>query len=410
MTYLDAASTERLHPAAREVLLAAYDEGWADPARMYRDARRARLLLDNAREIIAAAVGARPDEVVLTASGTQACHLGVLGALAGRRRAGRRAPDGQVLVTSAVEHSAVLAAAARHVRDGGRHETVPVDRDGVLDLEALRSVLVGRSADTTVGWAGGAGGAGGGTGAGAGGGVGLVAVQSANHEVGTHQPLEAVAALAREHGVPLLVDAAQSLAWGRVADGWSVLTGSAHKWGGPPGVGVLAVRRGTRFRSVLPEDERGGGLVPGFENVPGALAAAAALQARRAEADELVGRLAPLVDRIRVQVPQLVPDVEVVGHPTQRLPHVVTFSCLYVDGEALLTALDAEGFAVSSGSSCTASTLRPSHVLEAMGVLTHGNVRVSLSRETTQQDVDRFLAVLPGVVARVRAQLGAERL
>ncbi len=409
MTYLDAASTERLHPAAREVLLAAYDDGWADPARLYRDARRARLLLDNAREVIAAAVGARPDEVVLTASGTQACHLGVLGALAGRRRAGRTERDGQLLVTSAVEHSAVLAAGALHVRDGGRHETVPVDRDGLVDLEALRSSLV-VGAGGTGGETGGASGLARGAGGLPRGGVGLLAVQSANHEVGTRQPFEQVTALAREAGVPLLVDAAQSLPWGRVPDGWSVLTGSAHKWGGPPGVGVLAVRRGTRFRSVLPEDERGGGLVPGFENVPGALAAAAALHARLGEAEELAARLSPLVDRIRAQVPQLVPDVEVVGHPTQRLPHVVTFSCLYVDGEALLTALDAEGFAVSSGSSCTASTLRPSHVLEAMGVLTHGNVRVSLSRDTTEQDVDRFLAVLPGAVARTRAQLGAERL
>jgi len=395
VTYLDAASTERLHPAAREVLLAAYDEGWADPVRLYRDARRARMLLDNAREVLAAAIGARPDEVVVTGSGTQACHLGVLGALAGRRRAGRAASGDQLLLTSAVEHSAVLQAGAWHARQGGRHETVPVDRTGVLHLDDL----AGRLRDD-----------GGRTGAGEARRVAALAVQSANHEVGTVQPLEEVVALAREQGVPVLVDAAQSLAWGPVSTGWSVLTGSAHKWGGPAGVGVLAVRRGTRFRSVLPEDERGSGVVPGFENVPGAIAAAAALQARRQEAAGLEARLSPLVERIRAEVPRLVPDVEVVGHPDQRLPHVVTFSCLYVDGEALLTALDAAGFAVSSGSSCTASTLRPSHVLEAMGVLTHGNVRVSLSRDTEAQDIDRFLAVLPDVVAKVRAQLGADRL
>lgn len=151
-------------------------------------------------------------------------------------------------------------------------------------------------------------------------------------------------------------------------------------------------------------------MVPGFENVPGALAAAAALQARVAEASSLDERHRPLVDRIRREVPRLVPDVEVVGHASQRLPHLVTFSCLYVDGEALLTALDRDGIAVSSGSSCTASTLTPSHVLEAMGVLTHGNVRVSLGRESSEADVDRLLAVLPGVVAEVRSQLGANRL
>jgi cysteine desulfurase len=262
---------------------------------------------------------------------------------------------------------------------------VGVDREGVVDGEAVAAAL--RDEPT-----------------------GLLAVQSANHEVGSLQPVEQVGEAAAEAGVPLLVDAAQSLGRLPVPGGWSVLAGSAHKWGGPPGVGLLVVRRGTRYRSPLPDDERGSGLVPGFENVPGALAAAAALQARLAEAEELAARHTAWVERIREEVPRRVPDVEVVGHPTQRLPHLVTFSCLYVDGEALLTALDREGIAVSSGSSCTSSTLAPSHVLEAMGVLTHGNVRVSLARDTTSEDVERFLDVLPGVVAEVREGLGAGRL
>ena len=379
MTYLDAASTEPLHPAARSVLCEALDAGWADPARLYRDARRARLLLDNAREVVAALVAARPDEVAFTAGGTQAVHLGVLGVLSGRRRVSTR------LVTTAVEHSAVLHAGTWHERAGGSVVAVGVDREGVVDGEAVAAAL--RDEPT-----------------------GLLAVQSANHEVGSLQPVEQVAEAAAEAGVPLLVDAAQSLGRLPVPGGWSVLAGSAHKWGGPPGVGLLVVRRGTRYRSPLPEDERGSGLVPGFENVPGALAAAAALQARLAEAEELAARHTAWVERIREEVPRRVPDVEVVGHPTQRLPHLVTFSCLYVDGEALLTALDREGIAVSSGSSCTSSTLAPSHVLEAMGVLTHGNVRVSLARDTTSDDVERFLDVLPGVVAEVRGGLGAARL
>lgn len=379
MTYLDAASTEPLHPAARSVLCEALDAGWADPARLYRDARRARLLLDNAREVVAALVAARPDEVAFTASGTQAVHLGVLGVLSGRRRVSTR------LVTTAVEHSAVLHAGTWHERAGGSVVAVGVDREGVVDGEAVAAAL--RDEPT-----------------------GLLAVQSANHEVGSLQPVEQVAEAAAEAGVPLLVDAAQSLGRLPVPGGWSVLAGSAHKWGGPPGVGLLVVRRGTRYRSPLPDDERGSGLVPGFENVPGALAAAAALQARLAEAEELAARHTAWVERIREEVPRRVPDVEVVGHPTQRLPHLVTFSCLYVDGEALLTALDREGIAVSSGSSCTSSTLAPSHVLEAMGVLTHGNVRVSLARDTTSEDVERFLDVLPGVVAEVREGLGAGRL
>lgn len=141
-------------------------------------------------------------------------------------------------------------------------------------------------------------------------------------------------------------------------------------------------------------------------NLPAVVAAAASLRAAAADAAAEATRLAALVDRIRERVAAEVPDVEVVGDPVLRLPHLVTFSCLYVDGEALLHALDRRGFAVSSGSSCTSSTLRPSHVLEAMGVLSHGNVRVSLHRETTEADVERFLTDLPGIVAGLRAEAG----
>jgi cysteine desulfurase len=376
--YLDAASTEPLHPAAREVMLAALDDGWADPARLYGAARRARLLLDNAREVVAAAIGARPDEVSFTTSGTQAVHLGVLGTAAARRRVGPR------VVVSAVEHSSVLQAAATHAASGGEVTHVPVDDAGRVDAAGYAEALDDATA--------------------------LACLQAANHEVGTLQPVAAVAETCAGRGVPLLVDAAQVVGRLPVPPGWSVLTASAHKWGGPAGIGVLAVRHGLRWRSPLPHDERGSGRVAGFEDVPAALAAAAALRARTEEAASLAASHTALVDRIRACVPDLIPDVEVVGHPEQRLPHIVTFSCLYVDGEALLLELDKEGFAVSSGSSCTASTLRPSHVLEAMGVLTHGNVRVSLARTTTASEVDRFLDVLPGVVQRLRSTAGVDRL
>ncbi|WP_234285988.1 cysteine desulfurase/sulfurtransferase TusA family protein, partial [Streptomyces venezuelae] len=227
------------------------------------------------------------------------------------------------------------------------------------------------------------------------------------HEVGTEQPVAEVAEACRAAGVPLLVDAAQSLGLGPVPEGWSLLAASAHKWGGPAGVGLLAVRKGVRFAPQGPSDERESGRAPGFENLPAIVAAAASLRAVRAEAAAEGARLRALVDRIRARVPELVPDVEVVGDPVRRLPHLVTFSCLYVDGETLLHELDREGFSVSSGSSCTSSTLTPSHVLRAMGVLSEGNVRVSLPAGTTAEDVDRFLDVLPGVVAGVRERLGA---
>ncbi|ACZ85635.1 cysteine desulfurase family protein [Streptosporangium roseum] len=375
MAYFDAASTEPLHPQAREALIAALDVGWADPARLYGPARRARMLLEQARTEIAEALGARPDEVSFTASGTQAVHLGVLGTLHGRRRAGRR------LVTSAVEHSSVLHAAGIHERDGGSVETIGVGRTGAVDLAAFGEAVLS-------------------------GGTALACLQSANHEVGTVQPVAEAAALCAEAGVPLLVDAAQTAGRMPTPEGWSVLTASAHKWGGPAGVGVLAVRKGTRWRTPLPEDDRERRRVPGFENVPAIVAAAAALRAMAAESAQESARLSALVDRIRTEVPRLVPDVEVIGDPVARVPHIVTFSCLYVEGEALLTELDKAGFAISSGSSCTASTLRPSHVLEAMGVLTHGNVRVSLPQGASATDVDRFLAVLPDMVKRIREDAG----
>ncbi|NUS16431.1 MAG: aminotransferase class V-fold PLP-dependent enzyme, partial [Streptomyces sp.] len=198
-----------------------------------------------------------------------------------------------------------------------------------------------------------------------------------------------------------------SLAWGPVEGGWSLLAGSAHKWGGPAGVGLLAVRKGTRFAPAHPADERESGRSPGFENLPAIVAAAASLRAVRAQAVQEAARLSDLVDLVRARVPELVPDAEVVGHGTLRLPHLVTFSCLYVDGEALLAALDRAGFSVSSGSSCTSSTLTPSHVLKAMGVLSEGNVRVSLPPGTARAEVERFLELLPSVVAEVRAHLDA---
>ncbi|MFR9755846.1 cysteine desulfurase/sulfurtransferase TusA family protein [Streptomyces sp. TR06-5] len=374
MPYFDAASSQPLHPVARQALTAALDEGWADPARLHREGRRARILLDAAREAAAEAVGCRPDELVFTPSGTQALHTGIAGATAARHRVGRG------LVVSAVEHSAVLHAAAAHERDGGTVSEVPVERSGAVAPRRYAASLANGTA--------------------------LACLQSANHEVGTVQPVAEVAGTCREAAVPLLVDAAQSLGWGPVDGPWSLLAASAHKWGGPGGVGMLVVRKGVRFDPPGPADAREAGRSPGFENIPAIVAAAASLRAVQEEAAAEAPRLRRLVDRIRTRVPELVPDVEVVGDPVRRLPHLVTFSCLYVDGEALLHALDRAGFSVSSGSSCTSSTLTPSHVLRAMGVLSEGNVRVSLPPGTTEEEVDGFLRALPEAVTAVRDAAG----
>jgi cysteine desulfurase len=359
-----------LHPVAREALLAALTDGWADPVRLYSAGRRAQQLLEAAQAAFAEALSVRPDEISLWPSGTAAAQAAVLGGLAGRTR------QGDILVHSAIEHSAVLHAARR-----GKAIEVPVDRLGRIDLDAWdRSVSAPGAA--------------------------LASLISASHEVGTVQPVAVAADYCAEAGVPLFVDAAQSLGHAEIPPGWSLLSASAHKWGGPPGVGLLVVRKGVRWISPFPQDDLYRPGAPGAVDLPAVVAAAASLRAVLSEARAQAARQSALVERIRERVPATVPDVEVVGDPEQRLPHLVTFSCLYVDGEALLHALDRQGFAVSSGSSCTASTLQPSHVLVAMGVLSHGNVRVSLHRDTTEAEVDRFLAVLPGIVAEIRKEAG----
>lgn len=371
--HLDNGGGAPLHPLARQALLQALDDGWADPHRLHTEGRRAARLLDGAREAVAAVLGARTEEVRFTAGHASALRDALVGTAKARRRAG-----GDVVV-GGTERAAVLhaAAAAAQAQEGER-AVVGVDRHGRVDADAFAD-RVARP------------------------GVALAALQHANGEVGTRQPLSTVHEATRAAGVPLLVDAGASLGHDVVPDAWDLLAAHPADWGGPAGVGVLAVRQ--RVRAVPPAPEDADPWAPGGVSVPAAFAAAVALQSTEADRAAQDERRRLLTQRVR-EAAAAVPDVEVVGEPDDRLPHVVTFSCLYVDGEALVTELDRAGFAVGSGSACTASTLEPSHVLAAMGVLTHGNVRIALDRSTTEDDVDRFLAVLPGAVRRVRDVLG----
>jgi cysteine desulfurase len=373
--FFDAASGEPLSPVGRQALLTALDSGWADPARLYREARRAGQLLEASRESVASVLGCAPDDVSFDSTLESAVRRGLTGLLLGRVRAGN------LLVVSQVEHSAVLHQAQKHEDLGGRLERIGVTAQGVV----LAQDMIRHGRDAAV-----------------------VALQAANHEVGTTQPVDEIASAIGE--VPLFVDAHQVVGRATVPAGWSVLTASARHWGGPGGVSVLAVRS-SRWRSPdSPHDGRERGRVPGQPNIPAIVAAAAALEdAHQSQAAE-DRRLRALVDRIRTAVPTLVPDVEVLGDPTRRLAHIVTFSCLYAEGEALLSALDREGFAVSSGSACTSDVLTPSHVLVAMGALSHGNIRVSLPRGVHERDIERFLDVLPRVVASARTDAGAQGL
>ena len=361
------------HPAAREAFAALVEQGWADPRRLSTEGRRARHLLEAARESLAASLGARTEEVHLTSSHTQSLHQAVRAVVRGRRRVGTG------VVASAVEREALLAAA----RFAGELRPVAVDALGRVAPEDFRTAVSSP-------------------------GVALAALQHANGEVGTRQPVAEAHEAARAAGVPLLVDAGASVGHVAVPGTWDLLAADPGDWGGPTGVGVLLVRSGVRWSPDWPEDEDA--WFPGGVSVPAAFAAATALEAALADRREAESRRRRQVARIRERVAVEVPDVDVVGDPEDRLPHVLTFSCLYVDGEALVRALDEEGFVVGSGSACSARSQTPSHVLEAMGALTHGNLRLALHRSVTDEDVERFCEVLPRVVARVRATLGAEGL
>jgi cysteine desulfurase len=363
---------------ARETLLAALDDGWADPRRLHAEGRRARALLDGARAAVAGVLAVRPDEVSFTPSATIGRQVGLRGLLHGRRRAGQR------LVVSAVEHSALLQTGQWHAALGGEVTTVGVDRLGRVDASAF-AAAVGS------------------------GGVAAACLQAANGEVGTRQPLDVLAAACSAAGVPLLVDAGPVVGRDDPPVVGDVLVADARSWAGPPGVGVLVVRTGVRWRSDGPADENEHGRVAGEVDVPTVLAAAAALLDAEEHRASRAALALELTTRLR-SAAAAVPDTEVVGDPVDRLPHVVTFSSLFVDGEALVHELDRRGFAVASGSACTASTLEPSHVLAAMGVLTHGNIRVTLPLEPVADDVTAFCAILPEVVAVVRSALGVQRL
>ena len=381
---LDAASGPML-PAARATLMAAMDAGWADPRRLHAEGRRARALLDQARQVLADGLGVRPPEVSFLPGGPAALRA----ALEGLQYAGRR--RGARMVATAVEHSAILTTGrhqAASAEDPSRFDEVPVGRLGRVDLWALGKAV---AVPGTV----------------------VAAIQSANGETGTRQPLEQAYELCRTHGIPLLVDAIASLGREAAPTHFDVLAGDARSWGGPPGLGVLVVPERTRWRRPGPVSEVEQGRTDVDPVVALALAAAEAWQQTQATRVDDAARSSAIIRRLRSAVGDL-GDVEVVGDANDRLPHVLTFSLLYVDGEALVTELDRRGFAVGSGSACTSSTLEPSHVLAAMGVLTHGNIRITLPlpviAPTLDEDIDRFIAELPDAVAAVRAHLGASGL
>ena len=372
--FLDASSGEPLLAEAKDAWLAAVGAGWGDPQRLHRPGRLAAQALDRSRETIAAAIKARPDEIIFTASGPHPARAAIAGLLKGRARIGR------TIVTSTIDHSAVLSAA--DAAPGGSGVAVGVDHLGHLDLEAWQ-----RAVNAS--------------------GVAAACLQVANHEVGTLQPYAEAARACTAAGVPLVLDATAALGRidlaGEIA--WSALVGSAGAFGGPTSVGLLALRRSARWRTPYPVDDYQDGRWPGPPDVPAIFAAAVALEAWLGDGEAVGRRQFALVDRLRREIVDRIPDVDVAGDPDGRVPHLLTFSALYVDGETLTVELDRAGFGVASGSACSANSETPSHVLTAMGALTHGNVRIGLTRATTEAEIEAFLDALPPIVADLRARV-----
>ncbi|MBS3940712.1 MAG: cysteine desulfurase [Actinobacteria bacterium] len=379
--YLDHASSWPLRPEARQAWLDAVVVAWSDPARGHREGRAARDLLDRATLTTAAALGCDDRGLVWTSGGTESVHLAVLGSA---RAAERRGDGRRHLVCSAVEHSSVLRACER-LRDehGYRLDVVGVDAAGLVDPDEVAAAV--------------------------GPGTLAVHVQHANHEVGAVQPTNDIAEVCHRHGALLHVDACQSVGqMGVTLDqlGADLLSASAAKFGGPRGVGFLAIGPNGRVRALLEGDERQRRRRAGLEDVAGIAATAVALEVARSNLQTEHSARELLRRHLRRRLPEAVEDVQVHGPLADAHPGIVAVSALYVDGEALVSALDEAGYAVHSGSSCASTSGEPSHVLVAMGALTHGHVRVSLGPELTIDDLDRFVDIYAEVVGRLRETVG----
>lgn len=373
--YLDHNASTPVHPEVVAAMLPYFEERFGNPSSVHGFGREARDGLEAAREEIAAFLGAGKDEVVFTSGGTESDNVAIKGVALGRERGH--------LITSRIEHHAVLRTCQALEKQGFEVSYLPVDGYGMVDPDDVRHAI---RSDTV-----------------------LVSVMHANSEVGTIQPVAAIGRITREHGIPFHVDAVQT--FGKVpidrdACGIDLLSFSAHKIYGPKGVAGLYVRKGTRMVAVQHGGEHERRRRAGTENVPGIVGLAKAVELRRRDMADEAARLTALRDRLWVSIQASVPEVRLNGHPTERLPSTCNVGFRHLESESIVLGLDLRGVAVSAGSACTSGNVEPSYVLVAMATpldWAMGAVRCSLGRSTTAAAIDYVVECVEPVVAKLRA-------
>ena len=377
MHYLDHAATAPVLPQVREAMLPYLDDHWGNPSSVYAPGRTARSGIDRARETIADAIGCDPEELVFTAGGTEAANLAIKGAAWAHDDRGRH------ILLPRIEHHCVLDTAEWLGKHGFEIESLPVDRTGYVSPKVVADAI----RDDTI----------------------LVCVMLANNEIGTVEPVAEIAEACRERGALLFTDAVQAL--GKIgvdvsALGVDMAGFSAHKIGGPKGTGVLYVRRGVKLEPVLHGGGQERGRRSGTENVAGIVGFAAAVEVVTRELATEPDRWRRLRNRLLSGIHDRIDDVELNGHPTERLPHNLHVSFKGIVGSDVLLMLDAEGICASTGSACQAGAVEPSHVLAACGiqpVWAQGALRFTVGRDTTDADIDAVLEALPKAVERLRS-------
>ena len=378
--YLDHNATTPVHPQVRDAMMRVLTEDVGNPSSVHYYGQRAKAVIDDARAALAALIDADASDIVFTSGGTEADNMAVRGALESRSAQGRRR-----LVTSAIEHEAVLNTARALERQGWPVTVVPVGVSGVIDPADVAAAI---TPDTA-----------------------LVSIMHANNEVGTVQPIADIAALARAAGAWFHTDAVQSAGKLPIAlrqwsgEGVDLLSLSAHKFNGPKGAGALWIKRGTRMQPTVTGGKHERNRRAGTENVPAiaGLGVAATLAAGKMSAEAV--RVVALRDRLETGILRDVPGTAVNGARDSRVPNTTNISVERVEAESLLIALDLEGIAVSTGSACSSGTLEPSHVLKAMGLPSHrtqNSLRFSLGMFSTEAEVDRVSEVLPRLVEKLR--------